>query len=41
MDDHRAALAACEHKRDPAAQRLETARANAERAEQMRVDAGT
>ena len=41
LDDHRAAVAACERERDLAAQRLETARADAERAEQMRADAAT
>ncbi|MXZ62090.1 MAG: SMC family ATPase [Chloroflexi bacterium] len=41
LDEHRAAVAACERERDLAAQRLETARADAERAEQMRADAST
>jgi len=41
IDDHRAALAACERERDLAGQRLATARADAERAEQMRADAAT
>ena len=39
LDEHRAAVAACERERDLAAQRLETARADAERAAQMRADA--
>ena len=39
LDEHRAAVAACERERDLAAQRLETARADAKRAEQMRTDA--
>ena len=41
IEEHRAALAACERERDLAAQRLQTARADAERAEQMRGDAET
>ena len=41
LDEHRAAVAACERERDLAAQRLETARADAERAGQMRADAAT
>ncbi|MDE2696740.1 MAG: SMC family ATPase [Chloroflexota bacterium] len=41
LDEHRVAVAACERERDLAAQRLETARADAERAEQMRADAAT
>lgn len=41
LDEHRAAVAACERERDLAAQRLETARVDAERAEQMRADAAT
>ena len=41
IDDHRTALSACERDRDLAAQRLETARADAARAQQMRADAET
>ena len=41
IDDHRAALAACQRDRDLAAQRLDAARANADRAAQMRADAAT
>ena len=41
LDEHRVAVAACERERDLAAQRLETARADAERAAQMRADAAT
>ena len=41
IDDHRTALSVCERERDLAAQRLETARADAERAAQMRADAET
>ncbi len=41
IDDHRVALAACERERDLAGQRLTTARADAERAAQMRADAST
>ena len=40
-EEHRAALGASERERDLAAQRLDTARADAERAEQMRGDAET
>ncbi len=41
LDEHRVAVGACERERDLAAQRLETARADAERANQMRADAAT
>ena len=41
IDDHRAALAACERERDLAGQRLDAARANSDRAARMRADAAT
>ena len=41
IEEHRAALGACERERDIAAQQLQTARTDAERAEQMRSDAET
>ncbi len=41
IEEHRAALGAYERERDLAAQRLQTARTDAERADQMRADAET